>query len=211
MCSAAAAGSGSALSLTNTRLVSQLSSWHRGVTCAAGHLQYRECSLTRRSSGRTTALRSGRQALGLRPILRLPSSPQCRCTPLSSNVRLHKFQHLHRATDQSPHTTQMQFTGLGQRLESSGNRTACTAATNRRPMDHSASRLAVVEAVNGVIKVSSWCRRRRCNVPKSRIRQRRRGLAQLHGSPTCALFPSSIHGIVAPHAMPLIVSTASAA
>ena len=46
--------------------------------------------LTRRSSGRTTALRSGRQALGLRPILRLPSSPQCRCAPLSSNVRRHK-------------------------------------------------------------------------------------------------------------------------
>ena len=43
--------------------------------------------LTRRSSGRTTALRSGRQALGLRPSLRLPSSPQCRCAPLSSNVR----------------------------------------------------------------------------------------------------------------------------
>ena len=46
--------------------------------------------LTRRSSGRTTALRSGRQALGLRPILRLPSSPQCRCAPLSSNVRAHQ-------------------------------------------------------------------------------------------------------------------------
>jgi len=45
------------------------------------------CGLTSRSSGAPTACRTGHQALGLRPILRLLSSAPCRRRPLSSNVR----------------------------------------------------------------------------------------------------------------------------
>ena len=50
-------------------------------------VQLCHCGLTPRSRRAPTAWHTGRQALGLRPILRLPSSvPRCRCR-LSSNVR----------------------------------------------------------------------------------------------------------------------------
>ena len=49
--------------------------------------------LTLRSSGAPTAWRTGRQALGLRPIVRLPSSTPCRCRPLNSNVRQREAQY----------------------------------------------------------------------------------------------------------------------
>ena len=51
-----------------------------------------ECGLTPRSRRAPTAWHTGRQALGLRPILRLPpSAPRCRCR-LSSNVRPRQSQ-----------------------------------------------------------------------------------------------------------------------
>ena len=59
------------------------------LACRVSNSEHRVRCLTLRSSGRPTALRAGRQAQGLRPILRLPSITQHRRAPLSSNVRQH--------------------------------------------------------------------------------------------------------------------------
>ena len=53
----------------------------------------RNCRLTLRSSGAPTAWRTGHQALGLRPILRLLSSTPRRRRPLSLHVRHHESSH----------------------------------------------------------------------------------------------------------------------
>ena len=57
---------------------------HRRKCRAPAHGKW---GLTTRSSGAPTAWRTGHQALGLRPILRLLSSAPRRRCPLSSNVR----------------------------------------------------------------------------------------------------------------------------
>ena len=63
---------------------------HRGYsTCRQASHGVPQCCLTPRSSGAPTACRTGHQALGLRPILRLLSSAPRRRCPLSSNVRPH--------------------------------------------------------------------------------------------------------------------------
>ena len=59
------------------------------ASCSASYF-VQQCGLTPRSSGPPTAWRTDRQALGLRPILRLPAgAPRCR-GPLNSNVRPHE-------------------------------------------------------------------------------------------------------------------------
>jgi hypothetical protein len=73
------------------RLVSLRQPKRQGFAQAGQRLT--RCCLTLHSSGPPTALRASRQALGLRPILRLPSAAQRRRGPLNSNVRQHTARH----------------------------------------------------------------------------------------------------------------------
>ena len=120
---------------------------------------HRQWGLTPRSTGAATEGHQG-PVCGTRCIFTARALASCRCRPVSSNVRLHKLQHLHSAIAQLPHAMQMQFIGFGQRQASPATGTACAAAVNQKAMNRSASRRAVVEPLSAFMKISSWRRRR---------------------------------------------------